>query len=867
MNNNSRFRFFISPLIVLLFLSIIFIINDVYPLGKNTIINGDLGKAYVPIYYYMFDIFKGNANIFMNFDVGMGSNMYDLFSIYGILSPINLILNFTSRSNIPYFLSYLLIIKICLISITSFILFDKVYRNVELFWKVLFSVFYALGIYIIVYHTNLVWLDNIILFPILLLGFKNVVDSNNFHLYTIVLCLSFCLSFYISYMEILFILFLSFLYLKFFCPKENKKKFIFSLGIGTFLALGMSILFVGPVVLQTFNSARFNYSTGFYLVNFTIDKVLIVCGYGFPIALFVIMLSSKIIDSKFKKFFLYLFLILCIGVILDPINKMWHTGSYKMFPFRYGFIPVMIIYMGGLYYLTKNPTLKFKFNVKFWILILLLVILAILFYFFIPISIASNPSIGIMNYIQARLVYFIVVISFVLGLFVVCLDNFILKKIFICLIFFVYYIGFGLGYIGITSDKLYRDDSAMSVFDSEEVYDFLKDDNNGINRYKFLNNYLMGNYAFISNSSSISTWKMIDFSSYRLAYKLGYYANDSIIEDGGTLFSDNILGINKYISRDKLNSNIFDLIKYNNKFYLYKLNNYLGYGFLYDNLGDDNIKFSNSIDFNNKIYKKFFNKNDNILEKVNYVEKNIDSDKNICVKKSGEINFSIVVDKLSELYFDYGKISNNGEIKYIKVNGVKLKNSNVYNLNNKHFNDYDGIIDLGTYNNEVVDIDIYLDKNVCIYDYQFATLSIDKLNSLINDNKSDIVIKEQGNSFIINVDNKKNKDKLFLPLNYLNGYVCKLNGENVSVDKVIDNFVSIDLKKGNNKIVLSYYPPGLVECFCISIISLILFILSFKFKFISNNNILLNLSMYLYYVIVVIMFFIIYIYPVIRMFI
>lgn len=867
MNNHSKFRFFISPLIVLLLLSIIFIINDVYPLGENTIINGDLGKAYVPIYYHMFDVFKGNANIFMNFNVGMGSNMYDLFSIYGILSPINLILNFTSRSNIPYFLSYLLIIKLCLISITSFILFDKVYKKVELFWKVLFSVFYALGIYIIVYHTNLVWLDNIILFPILLLGFKNIVDNNKFHLYTVILCLSLCFSVYISYMEILFIIFLSFLYLKFFCSKENKKKFIFSLGIGTFLALGMSVLFVGPVILQIFSSARFDFSTNFYLFNFTIDKVLIVCGYGFPIVLFIIMLSSKIIDSKFKKFFLYLFLILCIGVILEPINVMWHTGSYKMFPFRYGFIPVMVIYMGGLYYLTKNPTLEFKFNIKGWILILLLILLAFLFYFFIPISVDSNPSVGIMNLMQSQLVYFIVVISFCLCLFVVCLDNFTVKKIFICLTFFVCYIGFGLGYIGIVSDKLYRDDSVLSVFDSEEVYDFLKDDNNGVNRYKFLNSYLIGNYAFISNSSSISSWKMLDFSSYRLAYKLGYYANDAIMEDGGTLFSDNILGINKYISRDELNSNIFDLVKYNDKFYLYELNNYFGYGFLYDDFGDNGIKFNNSFDFNNKVYKKFFNKNDNILEKVNYVESDIDSDKNICVKKSGEVNFFIYIDELSELYFDYGKISGNGRIKYIKINGAKLNNSNVYSLNNESFNDYDGIIDLGTYNNEVVDIDIYLDKNVCIYDYQFATLKVEKLSNLTNDNKNDIVVKEQGNNLIINVDNKKNKDKLFLPLNYLNGYDCKLNGKNVSVDKVLDNFISIDLKNGNNKIVLSYYPPGLVVCCCISIISLLLFMLSFKFKFISNNNTLLNLSMHLYYIIVVIMFFIIYIYPFIRMFI
>ena len=58
-------------------LIIVFIINGVYPFGNNTIVNGDFGKAYVPVYYYIYDVLMGNANIFMNFKVGMGSNMFD----------------------------------------------------------------------------------------------------------------------------------------------------------------------------------------------------------------------------------------------------------------------------------------------------------------------------------------------------------------------------------------------------------------------------------------------------------------------------------------------------------------------------------------------------------------------------------------------------------------------------------------------------------------------------------------------------------------------------------------------------------------------------------------------------------------------
>ena len=219
----------VSPLIVLLLLFVVFIINGVYPFGKNTIINGDFGKAYLPVYYYMYDFFQGKVSIFMNYKIGLGSDMYDLISVYGILSPLSWLLILTSRSNVPYFLSYLFIIKLCLMSVTSFFLFDKIYKKVRFSWKVFFSVLYALSSWVIVYHTNFVWLDNVILFPILLYGLKKISDNGDYKLYVFILFLSTIYSFYITYMELLFVLFLSFGYVHFLCDKKERNKFLLNL--------------------------------------------------------------------------------------------------------------------------------------------------------------------------------------------------------------------------------------------------------------------------------------------------------------------------------------------------------------------------------------------------------------------------------------------------------------------------------------------------------------------------------------------------------------------------------------------------------------------------------------------------------------
>ncbi|MBP0989050.1 MAG: YfhO family protein, partial [Oscillospiraceae bacterium] len=38
-----------------------------------------------------------------------------------------------------------------------------------------------------------------------------------------------------------------------------------------------------------------------------------------------------------------IFLLLAAAVLLDPINTVWHTGSYQAFPFRWGMIPVLLL--------------------------------------------------------------------------------------------------------------------------------------------------------------------------------------------------------------------------------------------------------------------------------------------------------------------------------------------------------------------------------------------------------------------------------------------------------------------------------------------------------------------------------------------
>jgi uncharacterized membrane protein YfhO len=119
MIKKNKYIYLISLIIPIIILLIVFIINNVYPFGSETISNSDMGQAYLPAYYNLWDLFHGNTDLFFNYNVGAGTNIYDLGSIYGFFDPTNWIVALSSRNNIPYIINFILIIKISLISLTS----------------------------------------------------------------------------------------------------------------------------------------------------------------------------------------------------------------------------------------------------------------------------------------------------------------------------------------------------------------------------------------------------------------------------------------------------------------------------------------------------------------------------------------------------------------------------------------------------------------------------------------------------------------------------------------------------------------------------------------------------------------------------
>ena len=120
---------FISPLIVMIIVLINYLLKGIYPFGSNTISSGDIAQSYAPFYYYLYDVLHASKSMFFDFALGMGSNTFGRFVLDGYFNPVNWIIILNSRSNVLNMLSFILLIKLMFIAVTSNILFNKINKK------------------------------------------------------------------------------------------------------------------------------------------------------------------------------------------------------------------------------------------------------------------------------------------------------------------------------------------------------------------------------------------------------------------------------------------------------------------------------------------------------------------------------------------------------------------------------------------------------------------------------------------------------------------------------------------------------------------------------------------------------------------
>ncbi len=191
------------------FMLLFYLLDGVFPFGGNSVLVLDLSAQYVGFYEALRAFIYGDGSMLYSFARSLGGEMMGIYAYY-IASPLSYLIALFPRENITEALLFIFVLKAGLCGLTFGIYLDR-HGYAKPRETVLFSTLYALSSFAIVMQNNSMWIDNLILLPLLTLGIERLVKHRRFGLYVVTLALALLSNFYIGYMTCIYTL-LYFLY-------------------------------------------------------------------------------------------------------------------------------------------------------------------------------------------------------------------------------------------------------------------------------------------------------------------------------------------------------------------------------------------------------------------------------------------------------------------------------------------------------------------------------------------------------------------------------------------------------------------------------------------------------------------------------
>lgn len=363
---NTHKYLLISFFLPLLILEGIAIAEKIQPFGSQSLLIVDALHQYLPFFADYQEKLKQMDSMFYSFHAGLGYNFLGLWAYY-LASPLNLVIAFVSKSMLTTVLSHLYMIKIALCCFTAAFYFRK-RRGKDEISIVAFGMAYGLCSYMVGYSWNIMWMEVMILLPIILYGVDKLIREHDGRLYCFALFLSLWCNFYMSYMTCLFLILWYLLY-----EHRNIREFFlngFRFAGYSLLSAAMASVVLLPAylgIMQT-SSAKLEFPKELWYGTFgnlfsrhflgttpltmSVDdsKINLYCGVltllmaGFYLTVSKIRLIDKVRRSLLLVFLFFSFNMPVLGYIWHGFHDQY--GIPNRFAFLYIFALIAMAYEG-----------------------------------------------------------------------------------------------------------------------------------------------------------------------------------------------------------------------------------------------------------------------------------------------------------------------------------------------------------------------------------------------------------------------------------------------------------------------------------------------------------------------------------------
>ena len=347
---------FIIPFCLLL---IVMQVNKValFDYSGRTIVMMDMKSEYVAYMSNLKYILENGGSSIYSTSKVFGGDYMSIYTFY-LASPFNLFIIFCEYEAIPLFFVWSSIIKMAFAGLNMY-LFIRLTRRFS-YSNIIVAIGYGLISYSFIYMSNYMWLDGVMILPLVILGLHYLKDKKHLWLYPLALGYSLLTSWYIGFMIAVFVVLYFFVLFFTDFKLKNKANYLFLFRFAVFSLLGGFISAVwwftafihlsGTKGITAFPNF-YNFSISIFLSGFlenNYESSKLITQYHSYISMFVGMVPlvfaiTYFFNGKFtlkeRLLYLGLFLVYFICSMNSVLTALLHGGREPTwFPGRYSFV-------------------------------------------------------------------------------------------------------------------------------------------------------------------------------------------------------------------------------------------------------------------------------------------------------------------------------------------------------------------------------------------------------------------------------------------------------------------------------------------------------------------------------------------------
>ncbi len=365
MNKHLKNEYLISFALSVCFITLAFILAGVYPFGDYSAACSDMRLQFLDVTTGIFERLKRGESIFVTY-TGLGTNFYAV-ATYLLFDPMNIIFFFFDAKYFQEAYLIIMIIKYGLISLcASVYLKQSRYTALSGRLNIALSVLYAFGSFCTKAIINTMWLANIALLPIVLLGIERIIEKRDIKplFFGFLLCLT--TNYYLAFATGIFAA-LYFLYYSFVMKKDIKSL------VKPFLLCVLTVMLTGGICAVIILPSWMNISAAYndmfaesgagtlfvwsfadiaqavgILQETSATAVSLHAFFGvIPLFTAVLFMLDTKISRREKLAALCFIMFMLLSFTLRPLYLMWHvfrepTSFYGRFAYTAAFLFIML---------------------------------------------------------------------------------------------------------------------------------------------------------------------------------------------------------------------------------------------------------------------------------------------------------------------------------------------------------------------------------------------------------------------------------------------------------------------------------------------------------------------------------------------